>query len=239
MKALKETRSTGCLLLIEGHRALANTLVIALEELGHAIDYASDGITGVRLFESNEYDAVIAEGILPGLDGLEVIRRIRSGCRPNVPLLIVSARSDLQDKINALDAGADDYLCKPFDLRELDARLKALVRRDRQEVTLSPITIGNLHFDPGKMAVNRAGRELRLSRIGLRLLGLLMRESPKVVTRVQLERHIWGDYPPESDTLRSHLYMLRKIIDRPFDRPLLHTLPHLGYRLCDMESLTS
>lgn len=224
------------MLLIEDDRELAGTVGAFLEQKGHSVDFAHDGLTGVRLVDANEYDIVVTDGILPGLDGLEVIRRIRASQRRDVPLLMLTGRTELDDKVAALEAGADDYLCKPFHLRELDARIAALLRRDRQEVAQATLVVGDLRFDPGTFEVHRAGRRLELSPISLRLLAILMRESPKVVTRAQLERHVWGDSLPDSDTLRSHLYILRNAIDKSFDRPLLHTIPSMGYRMADQET---
>jgi len=142
----------------------------------------------------------------------------------------------LDDKVAGLDTGADDYLCKPFDLRELEARLRTLIRRERRQVSREILSVGDLTFDTGTLSVSRAEQELTLSPIGLRLLAILMRESPRVVSRSRLEREVWGESLPDSDTLRSHLYILRRAIDKPFDKPLMHTLPTAGYRLADISN---
>ena len=228
----------GSVLLIEDEEQLAASIGSYLESRGHSVDYAHDGLTGARLAEANEYDVVVTDGILPGIDGVEVIRRIRAGERKQTPVLMLTGRTDLEDKITALEAGADDYLCKPFDLRELDARIRSLLRRDRREVAQTPLIVGDLQFDPGTLEVRRAGKLIDLSPISLRLLAILLRESPRVVTRAQLERHVWGDSLPDSDTLRSHLYILRNAIDKPFDRPLLHTIPSMGYRISATDTST-
>jgi DNA-binding response OmpR family regulator len=144
---------------------------------------------------------------------------------------MLTARDTLQDKVSGLDAGADDYLVKPFEVRELEARLRTLLRRHRGATTRECRTVGDLTLDTGTLKVTRAGQVLTLTPIGLKLLTLLMRASPRVVSRQQLEREVWGDLLPDSDTLRSHLYTLRKAIDKPFDRPLLHTVAGAGYRL--------
>ena len=125
---------------------------------------------------------------------------------------MLTARDTLEDKLTGLETGADDYLVKPFDIQELEARVRSLVRRNRGEVTRE------------LLQVERAGKQIQNSPIGLRILGILMRASPRVVSRVELEREIWGEDLPDSDTLRSHMYNLRKAIDRPFDHALLHTL---------------
>ncbi|KAA3632246.1 MAG: DNA-binding response regulator, partial [Proteobacteria bacterium] len=126
---------------------------------------------------------------------------------------------------------ADDYLVKPFAIRELEARIRAMMRRRRGEVAPELLKVGDLSVDTGTYLVQRAGTSLTLTPIALRLLILLMRASPRVISRQELEREIWGDVLPDSDTLRSHLYTLRKMIDKPFDRPLLHTVPSIGYRV--------
>ena len=130
-----------------------------------------------------------------------------------------------------LDAGADDYLVKPFEMEELDARLRALLRRAGGDLAPSVLGVADLQFDTGTLEVRRGDRLLTVTPIGLKLLLTLMRASPRLVNRRELERAVWGDIVPDSDALRSHLYTLRKAIDKPFPRPLLQTVPGLGYRL--------
>ena len=169
------------------------------------------------------------------LDGLELCRRLRQEAKKSTPVLMLTARDTLADKVTGLDAGADDYLVKPFAIQELEARVRALIRRERRQVSAEVLRIADLVLDTASLRVTRAGQELQLSPIGLRLLTILMRESPRVVTRRDIEREIWGDGLPDSDTLRSHLYNLRKAIDRPFDKPLLHTVQTAGYRIADLD----
>jgi DNA-binding response OmpR family regulator len=219
------------ILLIEDHRDIAEMLVEYLEPRGFAVDFAADGVTGLHLAVTNPYDVIVLDLMLPGIDGLEVCRKLREEARRDTPLLMLTARDTLQDKVSGLDAGADDYLVKPFEVRELEARLRTLLRRHRGATTRECRTVGDLTLDTGTLRVTRAGQVLTLTPIGLKLLTLLMRASPRVVSRQQLEREVWGDLLPDSDTLRSHLYTLRKAIDKPFDRPLLHTVAGAGYRL--------
>jgi DNA-binding response OmpR family regulator len=150
-------------------------------------------------------------------------------------VLLLSARAGQEASIEGFDAGADDYLVKPFAIQELEARVRALIRRDRRQVSAEVLRVGDLVLDTASLRATRAGSELNLSPIGLRLLTILMRESPRVVTRRDIEREIWGDGLPDSDTLRSHLYNLRKTIDRPFAKQLLHTVQTAGYRIADIE----
>ena len=160
---------------------------------------------------------------------------LRNEAKKSTPVLMLTARDTLNDKVNGLEAGADDYLVKPFAIQELEARVRALIRRDRRQVSAEVLRVADLVLDTATLRVTRAGQEIALSPIGLRLLTILMRESPRVVTRRDIEREIWGDGLPDSDTLRSHLYNLRKVIDRPFDRPLLHTVQTAGYRIADLD----
>jgi DNA-binding response OmpR family regulator len=218
-------------LLIEDHRDIAEMIVEFLEHKGFAVDYAADGVTGLHLAVTNSYDVIVLDVMLPGLDGLAVCRKLRDEARNDTPLLMLTARDTLDDKITGLGAGADDYLVKPFEIRELEARIRTLLRRHRGATARETYTVGDLTLDTATFRVMRAGRSLALTPIGLKLLTTLMRASPRVVSRPQLEREVWGDLLPDSDTLRSHLYTLRKVIDKPFDRPLLHTIAGAGYRL--------
>jgi len=168
------------------------------------------------------------------MDGLEVCRRIRT--RSAVPVVMLTARDEESDLVVGLDAGADDYLVKPFEIRELEARIRSLIRRDRRQVSTEVLKVGDLVLDAATLRVTRAGKDLPLSPIGVKLLTILMRESPRVVSRRDIEREVWGDLLPDSDTLRSHLYNLRKVIDKPFARQLLHTIHSAGYRLADLDT---
>jgi DNA-binding response OmpR family regulator len=218
-------------LLIEDHRDIAEPVAEYLEGRGYSIDHAADGVTGLHLAVTQHYDAIVADVMLPGLDGVSLCRRLREDARRDTPLLMLTARDTLDDKLAGLEAGADDYLVKPFEIRELEARIRTLLRRQRGAVVAETLRIADLELDLAMMQVTRGGQAIRLMPIGLRLLTVLMRASPRVVSRQQLEREVWGDLLPDSDTLRSHLYALRKAIDKPFVRPLLHTIPGVGYRL--------
>lgn len=219
------------ILLVDDHRDIAGAIIDFLEHRGFVVDYAADGVTGLHLAVTNRYDVIVLDIMLPGLDGLAVCRKLREEARNDTPLLMLTARDTLDDKITGLGAGADDYLVKPFEVRELEARITTLLRRHRRAVALEVYTVGDLTLDTATLRVTRGGQSLTLTPIGLKLLTVLMRASPRVVTRQQLEREVWGDVLPDSDTLRSHLYTLRKIIDKPFGRPLLHTIPGAGYRM--------
>jgi DNA-binding response OmpR family regulator len=149
---------------------------------------------------------------------------------------MLTARDQMSDKLQGFEKGADDYLIKPFDMEELIARINALLRRSRGEVSASEYRVADLLFDTGSLEVKRAGQRIEVSPTGLRILRILMRESPNVVTRETLEQELWGDLLPDSDTLRSHVYNLRREIDRPFTEKLLHTLPGIGFKLAALKS---
>ncbi len=234
MKSREE--SAGLVLLIEDNRNISEMVGEYLERRGFGVDYAADGADGYRLAGENSYDVIVLDLMLPRMDGLEVCRRLRAEAKVSTPVLMLTARDTLDDKVRGLEAGGDDYLVKPFAIQELEARIRALIRRDRRQVSTEVLKVGDLVLDTATLRVTRTGRELTVSPIGLKLLTILMRESPRVVSRRDIEREIWGDALPDSDTLRSHLYNLRKSIDKPFQRQLLHTIHSAGYRLAELES---
>jgi DNA-binding response OmpR family regulator len=231
---MREKEHAGLILIVEDNRNISEMVGEYLEGRGFEVDFAADGLDGYRLAAENSYDAIVLDLMLPRLDGIEVCKRLRNEARKSTPILMLTARDTLDEKLNGLSSGADDYLTKPFAIRELEARLRALIRRDRRQVGAEVLQVGDLSLDPSQLRATRRGCELQLSPIALRLLTILMRESPRVVGRQEIEREIWGDALPDSDTLRSHLYNLRKVVDKPFDRPLLHTVQSAGYRVADL-----
>ncbi len=233
---MREQEQGGLVLIVEDNRNISEMVGEYLESRGFEVDYAADGLDGYRLAAENPYDAIVLDLMLPRLDGIEVCRRLRAEARKATPILMLTARDTLDDKLTGLSSGADDYLTKPFAIRELEARLHALIRRDRRQVGSEVLQVADLMLDPASLRATRGGVELQLSPIALRLLTILMRESPRVVSRQEIEREIWGDELPDSDTLRSHLYNLRKVMDKPFERPLLHTVQSAGYRIADLAS---
>jgi DNA-binding response OmpR family regulator len=226
----------GLILLIEDNRGIAEMVGEFFERRGYGVDFASDGVTGLHLATCNSYDVIVLDLMLPGMDGLALCRNLRTEAKQSTPVLMLTARDTLEDKLIGLDAGADDYLVKPFEILELEARVRALIRRDRRQVSAEILRVADLVLDMATLRLTRAGHDLTLSPIGIKLLSILMRESPRVVSRRDIEREVWGDLLPDSDTLRSHLYNLRKIIDKPFQRPLLHTIHSAGYRLADLDA---
>ena len=194
-------------------------------------DSALDGVTGLHLAVTQEYDVVVLDLALPGIDGLTLARRLREDAGKSMPILMLTARDTLEDKLKGFEAGADDYLVKPFELRELEARLLALARRGRGD-TGRVLQVDALSFDTETLTVRRGDDVLSLNPVRLRILELLMRASPRVVSRTEIERAIWGDDPTESDALRTHISAIRQVLDRPYSEAMLRTVHGIGYRLC-------
>lgn len=219
------------ILIIEDNRDLAANLLDFLAERGHAADVAGDGLTGLHLATVNNYDAIILDRMLPGLDGITLCRKLRDEARKTTPVLIATARDALDDKIVGLESGADDYVVKPFALREIEARLKALARRAQNQGMQPRLQVGDLVFDTDTIKITRGERAIQLPPIALKLLETLMRHSPRVLNRSELEHAVWGDTPPDSDALRAHMHLLRGAVDGKEETPLIRTVRGVGYQL--------
>lgn len=229
---LNESRNV---LIVEDHADIAEMVGAYLEDRGYIVDYAADGVTGLHLAVTNNYDAIVLDIMLPGIDGLEICSKIREEARSDVPVIMLTARDTLDDKVSGLDIGADDYLVKPFAIQELEARLRSLIRRHSGDIKKEILSVGDLTIDTSTLKVTREDKELVITPIGLKILSVLMRASPAVVSRRELERQVWGDILPDSDTLRSHLYNLRKVVDKPFDKNILLTVQGSGFKIVDNE----
>lgn len=221
-------------LLVEDHPDLAANVGEFLGAHGHVVDYAADGLKGLRLAQTQEFDAVVLDRMLPGLDGASVCRRLRARGETRMPVLMLTALDTVEDRVEGLKAGADDYLIKPFAMIELLARLEALHRRATATSSERLLEVADLSFDLDTLVARRAGEVLTLTPAMRKLVELLMRETHRVVSRGELERCLWGDQPPEADVLRAHMYALRAVIDKPYPRKLLHTVHGTGYRLADL-----
>lgn len=223
-------------LIVEDNADILANLYGYLEPLGYTLDSARDGFAGLALAADLNHDAIVLDLMLPGLDGIELCRRLREELRRDTPVLMLTARDTVEDKVLGLRSGADDYLVKPFSLAELDARLQALVRRSRGHMPGALLSVGALRFDPTTYEATRGGRRLDLSPMGYRILAALMRASPAIVTREVLERELWGDERPVSDALRTHIHAVRQTLDKRFAQPMLITIPSVGYRLVDPDA---
>lgn len=220
------------LLIVEDNRSLVANVFDYFEQRGHVLDAAPDGVTGLHLALSNDYDAIVLDWMLPRLDGIGVLRGLQEHVGKRIPVIMLTARDGLPDKLNGFEAGADDYLTKPFALPELEVRLKALIARSRDRVR-RVLAVADLELNLDTLEAIRAGQRLQLYPASRKLLEALMRAAPAMVTRERLERVLWGDMPPDNDLLRSHLYELRRSVDVPFAVKLIHTVPGAGYRIGD------
>ncbi|WP_312184391.1 response regulator transcription factor [Massilia timonae] len=219
-------------LIVEDNPDILATLYGFLEPKGYTLDSARNGYGGLALISENEYDAIVLDVMLPGISGIELCRKVRYEFQLNTPVLMLTARDSLADKALGFESGADDYLVKPFSVAELDMRLRAMMRRAIGAHGLDrALRFGTLVFDPELQEVTRDGIKIVLTRIGYVILRTLMLAAPRIVTRESLEHAVWGDDRPESDALRTHIHFLRQGIDKPFERPMLVTIPGVGYRL--------
>jgi len=224
------------ILIIEDNAQLAANLYDYLEACGHVLDAAPDGVSGLHLASSNDYDAIVLDWNLPRLDGLTLLKRLRNDAKKKVPVIMLTARDQLSDKIDGFESGLDDYLVKPIALPEIEIRLRSLVARLKHFAAPDDVlVVSDIQFHLKTLEVQRGIRKITLSKTGRSLLELLMRESPRVVTRARLEKAAWGDAPPGTDLLRSHMYVLRHALEQGVEKPLLHTVPGSGYRLCEIE----
>ena len=219
------------LLLIEDHHDIAANIAEYFEARGDVVAHASDGEQGLPMALETAFDAVILDLMLPGMDGLSVCRSLRQAGRTQVPILMLTAKDLLTDKIEGFEAGADDYLVKPFSLAELEVRLKALMRRASPPEMPRVLSVGDLRFDLNTLEADRGGVAIKLNPTTRRILIVLMQNTNRVVTRAELERELWGDRAPEGDFLRAHMHALRTAIDKNFADKLLHTIHGTGYRL--------
>lgn len=225
-------------LIIEDNRDLAANISQFLENLGHDIDYADNGTSGYQLASSNPYDALILDISLPGKNGIELCQELRHSAGIDVPVLMLTAMDTLDTKLKGFDAGADDYLVKPFSLRELSARLESIHRRHQGTVISQELRVHDLSYDPNTLEIHRADTLIDLKPTTKKLLVFLMRATNRVVNREEIEFEIWGNDPPDGDSLRAHIYSIRNAIDKPFKTKLLHTVHGVGYRLAVIDEQT-
>jgi two-component system OmpR family response regulator len=221
------------ILLIEDDDQLAAYLQKALEEVGMVVDRVADGKDGLFMAAGESYDALIVDRMLPSLDGLSILRTLRAS-ENRVPVLVLSALGEVDDRVQGLQAGGDDYLVKPFAFAELHARLEALLRRGSGDAPETRLTVFDLEMDLLARAVTRAGRKIELQPREFRLLEYLMRHAGQVVTRTMLLENVWDyHFDPQTNVIDVHISRLRAKIDRDFDQPLLHTVRGAGYLLRD------
>lgn len=218
------------ILIVEDNPALRESLASLLAFHGHRADFAADGRSGLALALADPPDVVVLDLGLPGLDGVRVCEALRARADRHVPVLMLTARHAIEDKLRGFQAGADDYLVKPFAGEELLARCLALSQRHRVGQA-HRLVIGSLVIDRRSGEVTREGRRLALTAMPYRILLALAEAWPRTLTRSELVDRLWGEQTPPSDPLRSHLYLLRRALDRPFGRPMLVTVQGVGFRL--------
>jgi len=224
------------ILVIEDNKDIAENIADYLEPLGHTLDFAADGVTGLHLAVTQRFDVIVLDLMLPGIDGITLCQKLRQEGKVNTPVIMLTARDQLDDKLMGFQAGADDYLVKPFSVKELEVRIQALLKRSQSAPVDMKLKLADLQYNPDTLEAYRAEQKLELNPIQRRLLEILLKNTGRVVSREELERHIWGDILPDKDILRTHIYSLRNIIDKPFDKKLLHTIHGAGYRLFDDQS---
>lgn len=218
------------LLLIEDNLTIARQLSEFFEGLGWQIDHATQGDQGIELALKHAYDVIVLDLNLPDLDGLKVCEEIKQRSLVNLPVLMLTARDSFEDKARGFGQGADDYVTKPFEFRELALRCQALTKRNQLHQNKT-ICIGDLVVDRAQRTAHREGEKIKLTKIGFDILVALAEAYPEAVTRTALTHKVWSDDPPDSDVLRAHIYSLRNALDKPFSVPMLTTIINVGYKL--------
>ncbi len=223
------------ILIIEDDTELAAFVRKGLNQAGWNVDHADNGKDGLFLATTEQYDALIVDRMLPGIEGLTVVRTLRASDN-DTPVRILSALGEVDDRVKGLKAGGDDYLVKPFAFSELMARIEALLRRSRTAATAAQTTleVADLHMDLLKREVRRGDTKIDLQPREFKLLEFLMRHAGQVVTRTMLLEGVWDyHFDPQTNVIDVHISRLRAKVDKGFERPLLHTVRGAGYRLGD------
>ncbi len=223
------------ILLVEDHADIAGVIFDYFELLGHTMDHALSGTQALNLVEDNHYDVVILDVMLPKMDGMTVCKKLREN-GVDTPVLMLTAMGEREDILSGFDHGADDYLVKPFDLKILEARVSALNRRRTGQVSVRELVFGELRLSLTSHVAVRRECQLTLNPSLFTVLKLLMARAPQVVTKEELITALWGDDEPEGNVLRSHVYQLRNLIDKPFEYGYIRTVPKIGYQLVDKPS---
>jgi DNA-binding response OmpR family regulator len=218
------------ILVIEDQHDIAANLWDFLERRGHAVDHCADGVAGLARARAGGFDAIVLDLGLPRLDGLQLCRALREA-GDGVPVLMLTARDTLEDKLRGYAEGADDYMVKPFALRELEARLRALHRRNAPAA--APLAHAGLGYDPAALVATREGRRIPLTRMQGALLAALLAQAPHVCSRERLLRTLWPEGEGDAAALHTLVYELRALVDRPFAQPLLASVRGVGYRIAE------
>lgn len=221
------------ILLVEDEAKVASFIKQGLVEQSYTVDVASDGVEGERLARENEYDVLIVDIMLPRKSGFSLVRSVRT-FHESVPILLLTALDTTDDKVQGFDAGADDYLVKPFEFRELLARLRALMRRKSDQSNAAALQVADLTMDLRSRTVNRGGKQIELTAREYALLEFLMRNRKRVVSRAEIAEHVWDtSFDSESNVIDVYVSFLRRKIDKDFDPKLIHTVVGMGYVIKD------
>lgn len=220
------------LLLIEDNKDIAGIIFDFFEKQTFILDYADNGELGITLAQENHFDIIILDLMLPRIDGLTVCKKLREqGIL--TPILMLTSLDNKNDILDAFISGVDDYLTKPFDLEILHARIKALIKRSQGNLQKNDIIFGSLKINQNKRLAYRENQKLNLNPSTYLILELLGRKAPNVVTKLEIAQRLWGEDIENLDALRSHIYLLRNQLDKPFAIPMLTTVPKIGFKLED------
>tara|TARA_R100001369_G_scaffold20775_1_gene38139 strand:- start:657 stop:1343 length:687 start_codon:yes stop_codon:yes gene_type:complete len=225
------------ILIIEDNPDIVANIYAFFEPKGFELDNAHNGLSGLALASSNRYDVILLDVMLPGMDGTKLCKTLREELHDKTPVLMLTARDTVLDKVAGFDSGADDYLVKPFSLVELEARIKALIRRHQDEHFQHNIEVGKLSLNTEEHSIKREDKSLKLTPTGFKILHTLMIASPRVVSKTELEEKVWGQDVPSSDALRTHLHSVRAQVDKPFDKVMIVTMAGVGYQIIDPDKI--
>ncbi|WP_201532019.1 response regulator transcription factor [Psychrobacter sp. LFX-11D] len=221
------------ILVIEDNPDIVANIYAFFEPKGFELDNAHNGISGLTLASNNRYDVILLDVMLPGMDGTKLCKKLREDLHNKTPVLMLTARDTISDKVAGFDSGADDYLVKPFSLVELESRIKALIRRHQDDHFHHSTIVGELSLNSEEHTITREGKSLKLTPTGFKILETLMNASPRVVNKNELEEKVWGEDVPSSDALRTHMHSVRAQVDKPFGKTMIMTVSGVGYQIID------
>jgi len=218
------------ILIVEDNKSLAGNIIDCLELKGHSVDYAANGKQCLSLLEDGSFDVIVLDVMMPGLSGYETCQTLRFEMKCQTPVIFLTAKTELEHKLAGFEAGGDDYLTKPFEIEELLCRLEALALRGKRQ-DIGPLSYGPFQLDANNGELQIQQRTVRLNRVQRKIMQSLLQAAPDTVGRQRLEELIWGDELPSSDTLKTHIYQLRKLIGQGIQGTGIETVHGSGYRL--------
>ncbi len=225
------------ILVVEDNPDIVANIYAFFEPKGFELDNAHNGYSGLTLASNNRYDVILLDVMLPGMDGTKLCKKLREELHDKTPVLMLTARDTILDKVAGFDSGADDYLVKPFSLVELESRIKALIRRHQDNHCGQSIEVGQLSLNVEEHTVMRDGKLLKLTPTGFKILQVLMSAAPRIVSKNELEEKVWSEDIPSSDALRTHVHSVRAQVDKPFAKAMLMTVAGVGYQVIDPDKV--